>query len=171
MFGRANPSTDTAIGISGGRQFGRARKGDSVRMDGQMDGWIFRQKVPCVCRGRPSPGTPERRRTVACGSREVFGDQVPRPDASSRERVSPTRGRSSSILARSSDLMGLRDLYLTPLPLSTRGAPAFSAKRKSPAPGWGGALGLLERVLPESKLYCFLLLGIDFFLGPRNPRG
>ena len=71
----------------------------------------------------------------------------------------------------SSDLMGLRDLYLTPLPLSTRGVPAFSAKRKSPAPGWGGALGLLERVLPESKLYCFLLLGIDFFLGPRNPRG
>ena len=64
----------------------------------------------------------------------------------------------------SSDLMGL-------LPLSTRGAPAFSAKRKSPAPGWGGALGLLERVLPESKLYCFLLLGVDFFLGPRNPRG
>ena len=72
---------------------------------------------------------------------------------------------------RSSDLMGLRDLFLTPLPLSTRGAPAFSAKRKSPAPGWGGALGLLERVLPESKLYCFLLLGVDFFLGPRNPRG
>ena len=71
----------------------------------------------------------------------------------------------------SSDLMGLRDLYLTPLPLSTRGVPAFSAWRKSPAPGWGGALGLLERVLPESKLYCFLLLGVDFFLGPRNPRG
>ena len=71
----------------------------------------------------------------------------------------------------SNDLMGLRDLYLSPLPLSTRGAPAFGARRKSPAPGWGGALGLLARVLPESKLYCFLLLGIDFFLGPRYPRG
>ena len=71
----------------------------------------------------------------------------------------------------SSDLRGLRDLRRAPLPPSTRGAPAFSARRKSPAPGWSGALGLLERVLPESKLYCFLLLGIDFFLGPRNPRG
>ena len=75
------------------------------------------------------------------------------------------------IRLRSSYLMGPRDFCLAPLPLSTRGAPAFSAERKSPAPGWGGALGLSERVLPESKLYCFLLLGVDFFLGPRNPRG
>ena len=51
--------------------------------------------MPCVCRGRPTPGTPERRRTVACGSREVSGDLVPLPDASSRERRSPTRERSS----------------------------------------------------------------------------
>ena len=91
-------------------------------------------------------GKPERRRTVACGSREVFGDQVPRPDASSRERGSPTRGRSSPESGSDPVVLWGRAtsaLLRYPYPLVGR-----QTERVLPSPGWGGALGHPERVLP-----------------------
>ena len=121
-----------------------------------MDGWMdfFRQKVPCVCRGRPSLGTQSGGGHLPGIWDILLG-------------LCPLTGRSLSAEGRPLAWLGPSYLcvgaaFLRTLPVSTLGAPGLPG-RKRLAPGPGGSLEFGACAL-KCQAYVFWYLELSYCL-------